>query len=28
VLESILWGDERCRFSIYLPEEALAGNEA
>ena len=28
VLESILWGDERCRFAIYLPEEALAGNEA
>jgi hypothetical protein len=24
VLESILKGDERCRFAIYLPEEAIA----
>jgi hypothetical protein len=27
VLESILEGDERCRFAIYLPDEALAGLE-
>ena len=27
VLESILKGDERCRFAIYLPPEALAGVE-
>ena len=26
VLESVLKGDERCRFAIYLPEEALTGD--
>lgn len=27
VLESILNGDDRCRFAIYLPEGALAGSQ-
>lgn len=27
VLESILKGDDRCRFAIYLPEEVLAGSK-